>query len=68
MQYVHNEWIVREDQQLMPAGRVKLASLLDVSGWVVATWAAVPRDVVVHWYKKCGLSIDDDVLLQLHER
>ncbi|KAL1432591.1 hypothetical protein MTO96_013063 [Rhipicephalus appendiculatus] len=35
---------------------------LAVCEWVLSAWAAVPRDVVVRSFAKCGLTLDDDVL------
>lgn len=58
----YNEWISSGNREFTPSARVRRASLATVCGWVLPAWAAVPCDVVVRSFAKCGLAIDDDVL------
>lgn len=58
----YNEWLSADNRELTPAGRVKRASLATVCGWVLSAWSAIPRDVVMRSFAKCGLTLDDDVL------
>lgn len=52
----YNEWLIDGEHALMPAGHLKRATLNDLAKWVHNAWKALPRAMVVHSFKKCGLS------------
>ncbi|KAM7313092.1 pogo transposable element with KRAB domain [Ixodes scapularis] len=52
----YNEWLIHGEHALAPARRLKRATLDDLAKWVQGAWKALPRAMVVHSLKKCGLS------------
>lgn len=59
---LYNERLARDDHEMTPSGRVKRASRAEACRWVASAWAALPRELVARSFKKCGISLDDDVL------
>lgn len=63
----HCEWMEQGEQALTPTGRLKRASLSQLARWIRDAWLAIPDDMVVRAFKKCGISSDlngteDDML------
>ncbi|KAM7298548.1 uncharacterized protein ISCGN_019142 [Ixodes scapularis] len=52
----YNERLNDGEHALTPAGSLKRATLDDLAKWVHDAWKALLRAMVVHAFKKCGLS------------
>lgn len=52
----YNEWLIDGEHALTPAGHLKRATLDDLARWTHDAWKALLWAMVVHSFKKCGLS------------
>src|SRR6185295_19301809 len=64
----HN-WMASGGNGITKGSNLKRASLYDACQWVLKTWQEISPDIIVHAFKKCGISnaldgTDDDILFE----
>lgn len=63
----YNEWMMRKDRPLTPAGNIKRPSLELLCTWVLNSWNLITQEMVAKSFKKTGISnaldsTEDDAL------
>lgn len=55
-----NKWMAAGNHDLTPTGRMKRPTITQVCEWVKTSWDSVKEEIVVHSFKKCGISNASD--------
>ncbi|KAG2459032.1 POGK protein, partial [Polypterus senegalus] len=64
-----NKWMAAGNHDLTPTGRMKRPTITQVCEWVKTSWDSVKDEIIVHSFKKCGISnaldgTEDDMLYE----
>lgn len=51
-----NEWMINGPRETTKAGNLKRPSLVKVCEWIVNAWNAIPKEMVMKSFLKCGIS------------